>query len=103
MFPGDGWGGGLVKTLCFGRERFYKGKGKRLPTLVGGFLALLEVSRPCAGKPNSPRDEGFRSVVDLITSLPTPWRSNVCIVEGWKGLWQSLLDSSPSRSLPPDL
>ena len=34
--------------------------------------ASLRLIRPCAGTPNSPRDEGFRSVLDLIVLLPTP-------------------------------
>jgi hypothetical protein len=65
--------------------------------LLGGFPPLLKVSRAYMHVRESPRDEGFRGVVDLITALPDPWRNNVCVVEGVV----EVLPSSPPFDTPP--
>ena len=86
-----GGGGGLEKKLCVSEGRGFG------DMLLDGFPPLLEVSRPCAEKPNSPRDEGERNVGNLTAALSTPWRNNVCIVEGVVAVLPS---SPPISDLP---
>ena len=65
MLPGDGWGGDWEKP-CVSEGRGFA------DMLDDGFQPLLEVSRAYIHVREGPRDEGFRSVVDLLTTLPDP-------------------------------
>jgi hypothetical protein len=51
---------------------------------LDGYPPLLEVSRAYnityMHMRESPRDEGFRSVVDLITPLPDPYPKHMCVM-----------------------
>jgi hypothetical protein len=67
-------GGGDWKKLCV-----WGGRGCG-DIFLDGFPPLLEVSRAYTHARESPRDGGFRSVVDLITPLSDPCPKHVCVM-----------------------
>ena len=60
-------GGGDWKKQCVSEGRGFG------DVLLDGYPPLLEVSCAYMHMRESPRDEGFRGVVDLITPLPDPY------------------------------